>query len=117
MKYVKTNKIIAFILSMVIILSNVLPNISSNVFGLGNKTENNKSVEPVIEYSDSGQTEPERETTETDLDNFDFSLKYGTIEDEIENDSLFVKDQSNKINATLRIEYRGNNHTMLAICL
>lgn len=107
MKYVKTNKIIAFILSMVIILSNVLPNISSNVFGLGNKTENNKSVEPVIEYSDSGQTEPERETTETDLDNFDFSLKYGTIEDEIENDSLFVKDQSNKINATLRIEYRG----------
>lgn len=106
----KSNKIIAFILSMVMILSNVLPNITSDVFGLIPATEwfsGPTTIEPLIEYSDSGQALPERETTGTDLDNFEFSLKYGTIEDEIENDTLFVKDQSNKINATLRIEYRG----------
>lgn len=108
MKYVKTNKIIAFILSMVMILSNILPNISNDVFGINFSSSTNGSIEPVVEYSDSGQAEPERETTGTDLDNFEFSLKYGTIEDEIENDTLFVKDQSNKINATLRIEYTGN---------
>lgn len=107
MKYVKTNKIIAFILSMVMILSNILPNISNDVFGINFSSSTNGSIEPVVEYSDSGQTEPERETTGTDLDNFEFSLKYGTIEEPTENDTLFVKDQSNKINATLRIEYRG----------
>lgn len=103
----KSNKIIAFILSMVMILSTILPNISSDVFGIMFSNSTTGSVEPVVEYSNSGQALPERETTGTDLDNFEFSLKYGTIEDEIENDTLFVKDQSNKINATLRIEYRG----------
>lgn len=108
MKYVKTNKIIAFILSMVMILSNVLPNLTSDVFGFGNVTDSSKSIEPVVEYSDSGQTEPERETTGTDLDNFNLYLDYGTISDKVSGDTLFVKDQSNKINATLRIEYTGD---------
>ena len=39
----------------------------------------------------SGQTLPEKEVTGTDIDNFKFSLKYGTIEDSTENDTLFVK--------------------------
>ena len=104
----KSNKIIAFILSMVMLLSTVLPNLSSDVFGVRFSNSTTGSVEPVVEYSDSGQTLPEKEVTGTDIDNFKFSLKYGTIEDSTENDTLFVKDQSNKINATLRVEYTGD---------
>ena len=92
----KSNKIIAFILSMVMLLSTVLPNLSSDVFGVRFSNSTTGSVEPVVEYSDSGQTLPEKEVTGTDIDNFKFSLKYGTIEDSTENDTLFVKDQSNK---------------------
>ena len=50
----KSNKIIAFILSMVMLLSTVLPNLSSDVFGVRFSNSTTGSVEPVVEYSRKG---------------------------------------------------------------
>lgn len=62
-------------------------------------------AEPKIFYSDSGAA-VENPVTNTDLDNFNISLHYGTMEEDL-GDTLFLQDASVSIPVTVSIEYTG----------
>ena len=95
-------RIISGIMSIILVLSNVLP-ISTTVI---NADEYFNTVDPKIEYSDSG-TVPEKVITNTDFDNFSISMQYGYITEDL-GDTLLLTDAETQVPITINIEYRGN---------
>ena len=105
----RTNKIISFVLAVVMILSAFTPaftevaNAASYTYFSTIAKEN---IEGSVTYSDSGQI-VENPETGTDLDNFKIDLNFGTIDSAIDGDTLSVIDQRIQIPVVINIEYTG----------
>ena len=99
----RTNKIISFMLAVVMTLSTITPAFTE----VANAAVTTGNAEIITEYTDSGNPTPERETTGTDLDNFYINLSYGNIGSAKTGDTLNIKNASIIVPLTINIEYRG----------
>ena len=98
----KTNKVISFMLAIATVISTLSPAFTSTV----NAERYFNTVEPKVEYSDSGEV-PEEVVTGTDFDNFSISLQYGYVPEDL-GDTVLLTDAEMQVPITINIEYRGD---------
>ena len=108
----KMNKIISFVLAIVMILSAFAPAFTGTVHADALIATDFYDVTTSIpsgsvEYLNSGQIVDNPETG-TDLDNFKIDLNFGTIDSAIDGDILNIKDQSIQIPIVINLEYTGD---------
>ena len=107
MKSIKTNKIISFMLAVVMILSTISPayvNAASNTY-FSDVSEGD--CENSVTYIDSGKI-VENPETGTDLDNFKIDLNFGTIDSAIKGDTVNILNKSVQIPVVINVKYIGN---------
>ena len=98
----KAKKLLSVVLCALMIMPSLtgifpLPVTAANIEG---------SVQPKVEYSASGMTVSNPETG-TDLDNFQFSLQYGTTGEPL-GDVLSVTDSTAHVGYTVNVKYTGS---------
>ena len=95
-------RIISGVLCFLMVFSNILPVFTTII----NADVTSNILEGSVEYTDSGQI-VENPETGTDLDNFEVSLSFGTIGNNITGDTLIITDQSIYIDTVLTVTYTG----------
>ena len=95
-------RIISGVLCFLMVFSNILPVFTTII----NADVTSNILEGSVEYTDSGQI-VENPETGTDLDNFEVSLSFGTIGNNITGDTLTITDQSIYIDTVLTVTYTG----------